>query len=71
LAILAVGPHGPSRVNVSAASVVAGFQVIIDGRFLVITEDLETSETSSVSGENPFDSLRRCDDACYDDSTTF
>jgi hypothetical protein len=38
LAILTVGPHGPSRVNVSAASVVAGFQVIIDGRFWVITE---------------------------------
>jgi hypothetical protein len=38
LAILAVGPHGPLRVNVSAPSVVAGFQVIIDGRFWVITE---------------------------------
>lgn len=33
-----VGPHGPSSVNVSASSVVAGFQVIIDGRFWVITE---------------------------------
>jgi len=39
LAILAVGPHSPPRVNVSAVSVVAGFQVIIDGRFWVITED--------------------------------
>jgi hypothetical protein len=39
LAIPAVGPHGPSSVNVSAPSVVAGFQVIIDGRFWVITED--------------------------------
>ena len=38
LAIPAVGPHGPLRVNVSAPSVVAAFQVIIDGRFWVITE---------------------------------
>jgi hypothetical protein len=38
LAILAVGPHDPFRVNVSAGSVVAGFQVIIGGRFWVITE---------------------------------
>jgi predicted type IV restriction endonuclease len=47
LAILAVGPHSPPRVNVSAVSVVAGFQVIIDGRFWVITEAMKNGRGRS------------------------